>query len=227
MVSGEARASHDRELIALCPHLGVSEILRGNEFRRENGTGKLAALKPDYIICVHFPYIFPAAVIAIPGGGVLNLHPAYLPYNRGWHTATWAIWDGTPFGATLHFMSEKIDAGDIICQKRLAVLPDDTADNLSRRVKKLELEVFQEAWPQITAGAFCRRPQAEGEATAHRKGDIGLVQLIDRDEELKAGDLIRRLRALTTSNSKESAYFWDGEWKYRLRLQITRDEDDN
>lgn len=227
MVSGKERASHDRELVALCQHLGASEILRGNEFRKESGIRKLSQLRPDYIICVHFPYVFPVAVIAIPGGGVLNLHPAYLPYNRGWHTATWAIRDGTPFGATLHFMSEEIDAGDIICQKRLVVLPDDTADSLYRRVKRLELKIFEEVWPQITGGAFCRKPQPTGEATAHRKADIGSIQLIDLNEEIKAGDLIRRLRALTTSDIKESAYFRDGGCKYRLQLQITRDVEDS
>ncbi len=227
LVSGKERASHDRELAALCPNLGAAEILRGDEFRKQSGIRRLSELMPDYIICVHFPYIFPAEVIAIPGGGVLNLHPAYLPYNRGWHTATWAIWDGTPFGATLHFMSEEVDAGDIIHQKRLAVLPDDAADSLSRRVKKVELEVFEEAWPQIVSGVFCRRPQPPGGATAHRKADIGSIQLIDRDEEVKAGDLLRRLRALTTSDIKESAYFRDGGCKYRLQLKITRDVADS
>ena len=114
LVSDTKTASHAGDLHRLCKYLADDHVLEGGAFRSEPGTKLLKKLKPDYIVCVHFPYVFPQEVLDIPKYGVINLHPAYLPWNRGWHTPVWAIWEKTPYGATLHFMSEEIDAGDII-----------------------------------------------------------------------------------------------------------------
>ncbi len=223
MLAHEERASHARQLLSLCPHVSPDAVFRGDEFKSETAIKRLAELKPDYIISVHFPYLFPKELLAIPTYGTLNLHPAYLPYNRGWHTPTWALWEGTPLGATLHFVSEEVDAGDIIHQEELEIRPDDTADSLYQRVKRLELKVFKEAWPLIVSGKFKRKPQPLGKGTLHKKADIGKIQLIDFDEKVPVGDLIRRLRALTTNKIEEAAYFEVNGRKYRIQVRITEE----
>ena len=58
MVAGEKIASHDKELLKLCHYLKNSHIFRGVEFRSKEGMGLLKKLKLDYIISVHFHYIF-------------------------------------------------------------------------------------------------------------------------------------------------------------------------
>ncbi|MFH0847386.1 MAG: formyltransferase family protein [Chloroflexota bacterium] len=221
MLAGEG-ASHTRQLLSLCPHLCPPDVFRGNEFKSKTALKHLRELKPDYIISVHFPYILPKEVLALSKHGVLNLHPAYLPYNRGWHTPTWAIWEGTPFGATLHFMREEVDAGDIVHQKKLEVRPDDTADSLYQRVKGLELEVFKEGWRQIVTGKFKRKSQPAGKGTLHNKADIAKIQMIDLDERVP-GDLLRKLRALTTNKIEEAAYFEVNGKKYRVQVKITEE----
>jgi len=123
MVSDKNKATHDKELIGLCDNLNSRKILMGDQFRTEENVNLLRNLNPDYIICVHFPYIISKEVLDIPKERVLNLHPAYLPYNRGWHTPTWAILEGTSCGATLHCMNEEIGSGDIIHQKQIEVMP--------------------------------------------------------------------------------------------------------
>ena len=75
----------------------------GREFRERTGIAFLGELELDLILCVHFPYLLPPEVLSIPSKGCLNLHPAYLPWNRGWHTPSWAILEDTPGGATLHW----------------------------------------------------------------------------------------------------------------------------
>ncbi|MFH1640323.1 MAG: formyltransferase family protein [Chloroflexota bacterium] len=225
MVAGEKRASHSHELRTMCSHLPDTMILRGTAFRSDAGRKLLRQLEPDYIICVHFPYLIPKEVLKIPRYGVLNLHPACLPYNRGWHTATWAIMDKTPYGATLHFMSEELDAGDIICRREIRIQPGDTADSLYRRVKRLELEVFKEAWPSLVSGSYHRQPQTSQEGTDHKKEDIKSIQPVDLNMKVVTGDFIRRLRALTTNDVKEAAFFeYDGK-KYYLQIKITEDTD--
>src|ERR1700694_4543671 len=104
LVPEKSRASHSDELRKLCSDLAEECIMVGASFREPAGIDKLRSLNLDYILGVHFPYLVPESVLAVSGRGFLNLHPAYLPFNRGWHTPTWAILEGTPVGATLHFM---------------------------------------------------------------------------------------------------------------------------
>lgn len=223
MIPNKNRATHAGELLTLCNYLDKSRILEGDEFKKEHGINLLNDLKPDYIICVHFAYVIPRQVLGVPNQGVLNLHPAYLPYNRGWNTPTWAIWEGTPYGATLHFMDEGIDTGDIVHQKPLEILPNDTAHTLYKRVKELEFEVFRDAWPSIVSGKYSRKQQSSREGTTHRKTDIESIQFVDLNKGMRAGYLLRLIRALTTSNVKESAYFKVNQKLYRMQLYIVED----
>ncbi|HSO50886.1 MAG TPA: formyltransferase family protein, partial [Acidimicrobiia bacterium] len=140
--------------------LGPEHILVGGEFRESGGIELLRSLDLDYILGVHFPYIVPEAVLGIPRIGALNLHPALLPHNRGWHTASWAILEGTPIGATLHFMDRGVDTGDIVAQVELEVRPDDTAHTLYARLLDLEVELFRSAWPLLASGDPPRMTQS-------------------------------------------------------------------
>jgi methionyl-tRNA formyltransferase len=224
LVSDKERATHAKQLVKLCGHLDRSRVLKGTQFREKDGIDLLNRLEPDYIISVHAPYIFPEECLRIPKLGILNLHPAYLPHNRGWHTPTWAIWDETPYGATLHLMDKTIDTGAIVYHKRMEILPTDTADTLYARVKKLEFEMFKEAWPLIVSKNYVRKPQPKGGGTIHKKRDIEKLQHIDLGAKVKAGDLIRRLRALTTDRIEEAAYFEVKGKKYRVQIRVVEEK---
>ena len=149
--------------------------------------------------------VVPACLVVADGAGathaedlrmVLNLQPALLSENRGWHTPSWAILNQTRFGATLHFVSEGIDEGDIVHQRELPIEPSDTADALYQKALDLEFEVFREAWADLACNRYRRIRQPEGARPAHRKKDLKA-----------SGELIRRLRALTTNRIEEACYF--------------------
>ena len=226
LVPAADKATHADELTTLCNYLQDSSILQGTVFREPTGLELLRSLVPDYVVCVHFPYIIPKAVLQIPRVGVLNLHPAFLPYNRGWHTPTWTILEGTPYGGTLHFMSEEVDMGDIVHQRELKVSPGDTAHSLYERVKALEFQVFCEAWPALVSGFYTRRPQDPGSGTIHRRKDLfaPLVQEVGLNAQVRAGELIDRLRALTTNRLDEAAYFEINGKRYRIQVTIVEEE---
>ena len=225
LLSAPARASHAAELEARLPGLSKNRVFRGTEFRSPAALASLGSMELDYIVAVHFPYLVPHDLLRLPRAGVLNLHPAFLPFNRGWHTASWAILDGTPIGATLHFMDEGVDTGDIVLRRELTITPGDTADVLYPRLEHLELEVFQEAWPAIEDGTFERVPQQPGEGSAHRKDELlrDEVQRIDPEASVRAGDLLRRLRALTTNAVSEAAYYEVDGVRYRVQVSIEPD----
>lgn len=226
LIPAAEKATHSDELISLCDHLDDSLILRGSVFREPLGLDILRSVAPAYMICVHFPYIMPKAVLQIPKVGVLNLHPAWLPYNRGWHTPSWAILEGTPYGATLHFVSEGLDTGPIIHQKKIDISPEDTADSLYGRVKRLELEVFRETWRFLLSYSLPRKPQELSSGTFHRRQELfsPQVQEIKLNEMVQAGDLINRLRALTTSHVDEAAYFVRDGRRYRIQVRIISED---
>lgn len=220
-------ASHAEQLRDQCDYLDNSRVLSGKTFREPEGIHLLESISPDYIICVHFKYIVPTEVLELPSQGVLNLHPAYLPYNRGWHTPTWAIWDQTPYGATLHFMEPEVDAGDIVARKREPIRIDDTADELYNRVKRTEFDLFKKTWPLLAEFSYERQPQSQSESTSHERADINDIQQIHLEETVKTGKLLRKLRALTTNDPSEAAVFkHDGE-QYRVQVSITPEKEIN
>lgn len=225
LISSPDQASHSKELIQLSG-LPKSKIIAGNDFKKSENIKILKEVNPDYIFGIHFPYLVPESIINIPKKGFLNLHPAFLPYNRGWHTPSWAILDGTPIGATLHYMSKKIDAGDIIHQKEVEIKPEYTANSLYKRLKRVELEVFKEIFPKLKSGSVPSREQDLTKGTSHRKKDLFVekVQKVELNKKYSGKELVDKFRALTTNNLSEAAYFEENGQKYRIQIRIIPDE---
>lgn len=197
-------------------------MICGKDFRKPEVVKLIDDMSIDYIVSVHFPYIIPPEILSIPRVGTLNLHPAYLPYNRGWNTPTWAILDQTPYGATLHWVDEGIDSGDIALQKKLEILPEDTAHSLYQRVLALELEVFSEAIPLLLRDELPRIPQNE-HGTSYRKADLSRIQKLELDESYTVREVINKLRALTTNNINEAAYFEADGIRYFVTVKIEKE----
>lgn len=220
VVADHGGETHARVLREMVSGLAV-EVVTGTDFKCERGVKKLEALKPEWLVSVHFPQLLPREVLQIPQKGCLNLHPAYLPFNRGWHTPSWAILENTPIGATLHFMSEDVDAGDIVDQVEVIVDDIDTADSLYQKLKLAERQLFRRNIEQLAGGRVTRQPQA-GEGSFRRRVELfdPAIQKIDLDETLRAGDLLKRLRALTSSRREEAAYFISGGKRVRVRIEL-------
>lgn len=225
LVSNPDEASHSEKLRELSG-LPDNRVFTGAQLRLNDTVKTLKAIAPDYIVGIHFPYIIRKDILAIPKVGFINLHPAYLPYNRGWHTPSWAILENTPIGATLHFMAEELDAGDIINQKALKVKINDTADTLYQRILDLEFETFVEAWPELLTFNPTTIKQNLKEGTTHKKRDLlnSEVQELNLNESYKLENVITKLRGLTTNNLEEAAYFLKNGKKYRLRIEITEEK---
>lgn len=76
---------------------------------------------------------------------IINIHPALLPSFPGLHVQQRAIEHGVRFsGCTTHFVSAEVDAGPIILQACVPVLPDDTEEMLSARILVEEHRIYPE-----------------------------------------------------------------------------------
>ncbi|HSH23848.1 MAG TPA: phosphoribosylglycinamide formyltransferase [Acidimicrobiales bacterium] len=76
-------------------------------------------------------------------GRVLNTHPALLPAFPGWHAVEQALAAGVKVtGCTVHLATLEVDAGPILAQEAVPVLPGDTAERLHERIKTVERELY-------------------------------------------------------------------------------------
>lgn len=182
----------------------------------------LKKLDLDYIIGIHYPYIISKELLEVSKYGFLNLHPAYLPYNRGWHTPSWAILEGTPAGATLHFMSEDLDMGDIIHRKQIKIPINETANSIYKKLKELELVVFKETFDDLINFKLTRIVQNSEEGNSHKRKDLFTdgVSKLELGESYQLENLIRKIRALTTNDISEAAFFIKDGKKYRIQVNI-------
>jgi phosphoribosylglycinamide formyltransferase-1 len=87
----------------------------------------------------------PAFVDAYPNR-ILNIHPSLLPKYPGLHPQQQALDDGaSESGATVHFVNKDLDAGPIVLQRAVPVLPGDTERALAERILQVEHRLYPEA----------------------------------------------------------------------------------
>jgi methionyl-tRNA formyltransferase len=121
---------------------------------------RIAAQKPDFLVSFYYRRMLGRALLALPRRCALNLHGSLLPRYRGRAPVNWAILNGeTRTGATLHYMEDKPDAGDIVAQQSVPILPDDTARQVFAKVTVAAEIVLDAAVPQLVAGTAPRVPQ--------------------------------------------------------------------
>jgi phosphoribosylglycinamide formyltransferase 1 len=96
-------------------------------------------VQPDWVVCAGYLRLLGDDFVARFRGRLLNIHPSLLPAYRGLRTHARAIDDGaTEHGASVHFVSPELDAGAVIVQAAVPVLPGDTPDALAERVLGVE-----------------------------------------------------------------------------------------
>src|SRR5262249_8890160 len=105
--------------------LSPEQVFDASQLRDPVVQRRVAALGADIGLSVMLGYVLAPDFLSVFPRGVVNLHPALLPFNRGAHPNVWSIVDGTPAGATLHWMDENVDTGDIIAQMPVEVAVED------------------------------------------------------------------------------------------------------
>lgn len=199
-----------------------SIVLKDSSVNEPEGLERIRSLKADMAVSVLFRNILRKPFLDIFTKGCINLHPAYLPYNRGNYPNVWSIVEKTPAGVTLHYIDEGLDTGDILAQERVPVEMTDTGGTLYRKLELAALELFQSTWPSIETGTAPRRRQDAEPGTSHRRSDVQTIDKIDLDRMYKAEDLINILRARTFP-PYHGAYFRRDGKKVYLSLELAEE----
>jgi methionyl-tRNA formyltransferase len=140
---------------------------------------RLATLRPDYLFSFYFRSMLAPDVLATARIAALNMHGSLLPKYRGRAPTNWAVLHGeTETGATLHVMEAKPDAGDIVAQMAVPILPDDTAREVFDKVTVAAETILWQVAPELLAGRFPRLPNdiTQGSYYGGRKPEDGRIE---------------------------------------------------
>ena len=95
----------------------------------------VAAAEPDWVFCAGYMRILGEAFVRRFQGRLLNVHPSLLPLYKGLHTHARALEAGDAVhGASVHFVVPALDAGAVVAQAPIPILPGDSPPSLAERL---------------------------------------------------------------------------------------------
>lgn len=156
---------------------GLPVIQPDNPNRAEE-LALIRRLQPDFIFSFYYRHLLTPELLGLATRGALNLHGSLLPKYRGRVPINWAIIHGeTETGATLHYMVTQPDAGDIVAQTAVPILPNDTAREVLDKVTVAAELTLNRALPALLAGSAPRIPQnlRHGSYFSGRKPEDGRI----------------------------------------------------
>jgi phosphoribosylglycinamide formyltransferase-1 len=128
----------------------------GKEFDRDAYTRQVVDVLQDrdieLIVMAGYGTIFSEAIHEAFPDRILNTHPALLPSFKGWHAVRDALQYGVKVtGCTVHVATLEVDAGPILAQEAVAVLPDDDEATLHERIKAVERRLYPDTIRAVMA----------------------------------------------------------------------------
>jgi methionyl-tRNA formyltransferase len=186
-----ARLARDHRLAAIVgppPRRGILHKLR-RAWRRSSDplagfgvplidAGEVGRFKPDVIVVASFPRIIPATVLAAARLGALNMHASALPRHRGVDGIFGTYWDDDRNAAmTIHWINERVDAGDIAAQKSLPLARGRPSRELYLELSAIGVELLAGVLEQISVGQVPRQPQDESRASYQSAADIARARI--------------------------------------------------
>lgn len=178
---------------------------------------QLREAAPDLILVAAFGQILKQALLDLPKLFCLNVHGSLLPKYRGAAPVQRALWNGDEStGITIQKMARRLDTGDVLMQRTVAIEPDDDSETLLARLANVGAELSVESIYRIVSGRYVFIPQDSNEATYAAKLDKSDAPL---DFQLPAKTLHDRVRALVPWPVAETRLGTE-----RLKIYATRVE---
>ena len=156
--------------------------------------GRIRGLQPDFLFSFYYRSMLKPALLEIPKRGAFNMHGSLLPKYRGRAPVNWAVLRGeTRTGATLHEMTKEPDAGRIVDQEAVPILPDELAVDVFRKVTGAAALVLARSLPKLIDGSAVLRAQnlSKGGYFGARRPDDGRIDW--SMPAVRVHDLVRAL----------------------------------
>jgi methionyl-tRNA formyltransferase len=175
---------------------------------------RVRAARPELILSFYYRQMLPREIYAAPRLGAFNMHGSLLPKYRGRAPVNWAIIHGeSQTGATLHVMTDRADAGDIVDQEAVEIEENATALEVQRQVSAAGARILERSLPSLESGLIRRRKQDESQATTfpRRRPEDGKIDWNQSARQVH--DLVRAVThpypgAFTFVFGGGKAYIW-------------------
>ncbi len=154
----------------------------------------IADLAPDCIVVVAYGKILPKEILDYPKYGCINIHASLLPKYRGSAPIQWSVINGEKeTGVTIMQMDEGIDTGDMLYQKAIPIMIDDTAESMFEKLSALGGEMIVDALRKLEKGELKAIKQDDA-LSSHAPMLDKKISEIDWDQPAeKVHDLVRGL----------------------------------
>ncbi|NUU00154.1 formyltransferase [Herbaspirillum robiniae] len=165
-------------VVGLCRDNGIPFITPSDP-KSPQLLAQVQAAQPDFIFSFYYRHMLPVEVLATARHGAYNMHGSLLPKYRGRVPINWAVLHGeTETGATLHEMTIKPDAGAIVAQTTVPILPEDTAYEVFGKVVVAAEQTLWNVLPAMLSGQTPNMPNdlSKGSYFGGRKPEDGRIQ---------------------------------------------------
>lgn len=158
-------AKEGEDFIRLAKELGTT-YFRPDSPNSERFILQCRSLQPHLFIAAGYTQIFKDKILCLPSLAAVNFHASLLPKYRGKHPVFWAIRNREKYsGITAHHLTDAIDEGDIILQRKVKVAPQDTVSSLYSRIIKESSPLMQDLIKLGRSGNLPRQSQSTGKAS--------------------------------------------------------------
>jgi len=182
---------------------------------------QLKTYRVELGILAWWPRIIREPLLSSLPVGFINTHPSLLPFNRGKHYNFWALVEQAPFGASIHFVDDGIDTGDVIAQLPIAYNWTDTGGTLYHKAQSGMVQLFEESYPHIRSGNYTRHTQDLGQGSHHTADELDHASHIDLSRHYSARELLNLLRARTFADYPGCWFEEDGQ-RFEITVSIER-----
>jgi methionyl-tRNA formyltransferase len=165
------------DLRPLARQYGVP-VLEVTDINAPDTVRQVGAIAPDLIFVIGWSQLCRREFLSIPSGGCIGFHPARLPAFRGRAVIPWTILEGcSETGATLFWIDEGMDSGDILAQVCVPVSDVETARTLYTKQMEALRTMLEGVIPGLRDRRPARTPQDHSRATycAKRTPKDGLI----------------------------------------------------
>jgi len=162
-------------VVSVCELEGIP-CITPDDARSPQLLAQVQAAQPDLIFSFYYRHMLPQAILDV--APAYNMHGSLLPRFRGRAPVNWAVLHGaTEIGASLHEMTVKPDAGAIVAQQAVPILPDDTAFEVFGKVTVAAELALYNVLPTLLAGTAPRLPNDldQGSYFGGRKPEDGRI----------------------------------------------------
>ena len=144
----------------------------------------------NFIVCDRPKFLLSDEILNFLPRKAINIHPSFLPWNKGYYPNYWSIKTNTPHGTTIHFIDSGIDTGDIIAQVRINLFENDTLKTNYKRLRKLSVGLFSTIWSEVRLGKMMGIKQNKNEGSHYYKKDFeGILESLPFGWDTKISDL--------------------------------------